>query len=307
MRTAFIRTLSALAEKDKNVWLVTGDLGFSVFENFIRRFPKQYLNVGVAEQNLIGVSAGLALSGKRPFAYSISTFASMRAYEQIRNDLCYQDLPVAIIAGGSSFSYSTFGCTHFPMEDFAIMRALPNMTVISPGDPLEVEALLKGMNKLRGPSYMRIAKKGEPTVHTTKSSIALGKVALLESGEDAAIIATGRILPSAQMAAEILKGRGIRASVVSCHTLKPLDARGLLAALKGKKVIATCEEHHEIGGLGGAVSELIAKNGITSRFLSIAIPDEFPSGVGSQEYFLERYHLTPEGISRKVEKAFRAK
>lgn len=307
MRTAFIKTLTALAEKDKNVWLVTGDLGFSVFENFIERFPKQYLNVGVAEQNLIGVSAGLALSGKRPFAYSISTFASMRAVEQVRNDLCYQNLPVAIIGGGSTFSYPTFGGTHMPMEDIAIMRALPNMTVLCPGDPLEVEALLKSMHKLRGPSYMRMAKKGEPVIHSKKSSIVLGKIAVMEKGEDVAIIAIGRVLPNACAAGGLLKKSGVSTEVISCHTVKPLDARGLLAACKGKRVIAVCEEHHEIGGLGSAVAELLAKNGIAARLLSLSIPDEFPSGVGSEQYFLERYHLTPEGIARAVAKAFLSK
>src|SRR3989344_3744913 len=147
MRPAFVGEVTRLASLDKNIWLLTADLGFSIFEDFRDRFPNQYLNVGVAEQNLMSVAAGLAMSGKKVFAYSISTFASMRPYEQIRNDVCYQNLPVFIVGGGSAFSYSLFGCTHFPIEDLGIMSILPNMAVMAPGDPIEVRALVRAVHR----------------------------------------------------------------------------------------------------------------------------------------------------------------
>lgn len=305
MRTAFIKTLTALAEADKNVWLVTGDLGFSVFEDFITRFPDQYLNVGVAEQNLIGVSAGLALAGKRPFAYSISTFATMRPLEQIRNDICYQNLPVVIVGGGSTFSYSTFGCTHFPLEDLALMRALPNMSVCCPGDPREVAALLQAASKHKGPLYLRLAKKGEPVVHADDTAIELGKMVEVRAGNDAAIVVAGRQLPNAVAAAELLRKVGIATRVLSCHTLKPFDAPALLKAARETKALVTVEEHSLIGGLASAVAETLSQGNVAVRLRSLGVPDEFPSGVGSQDFFLARYNLTAEGIERAVKEALK--
>jgi len=300
MRLAFVEKLTELAEKDKNVWLLTGDLGFSVFENFIERFPDQYLNVGVSEQNLMGIAAGMAMLGKRPFVYSISTFATMRPYEQIRNDICYQNLPVTIIGGGSTFSYSTFGCTHFPLEDVAIMRALPNIKVTVPGDPMEVRKLLDDIYKQSGPAYMRIAKKGEPIIHADFNNISLGKISEIRSGSDAVVIVSGRQLPSAITAHEILSKEGLNLRVISCHTLKPIDELSVLKVIKESKVVVTCEEHSVIGGLGTIISEIIAKNGIKVPFKILGVPDEFPKGVGSQDYFLKRYNITTEGIVETV-------
>lgn len=297
MRIAFVETLMELAEQDENVWLITGDLGFSVFEGFIERFPKQYLNVGVAEQNMIGVAAGLALAGKRPFVYSISTFATMRPYEQIRNDVCYQNLPVVIIGGGSTFSYSTFGCTHMPLEDFAILRALPHMTVLSPGDPSEVRGLLRRAYERKGPAYMRIAKKGEPTVHASDQEFELGKSVLVKDGTDGSIFVTGRQLPNALAAAALLDNEGLHTRVVSVHTIKPFDSEGLVRAAKETGAILTVEEHSVIGGLGSAVAETLVRERISTPCSVLGVTDEFPKGVGSQDFFLERYSLTSEGIA----------
>lgn len=302
MRLAFVHTLTELARRDKNVWLVTGDLGFSVFEDFIKEFPEQYLNAGVAEQNLMGLSAGLALAGKRPYVYSISTFASMRAYEQIRNDICYQNLPVVIIGGGSTFSYSTFGCTHMPLEDFSIMRTLPNMTVLSPGDPLEVSALLEQTYTRTQPTYMRIAKRGEPVVHDSSEEITLGTASCVAEGSDVTIMSTGRLLPTALSARQLLAEEGISARVLSMHTIKPLDSTAVLSAASQTKGIVTCEEHSTIGGLGSAVLETLAQHSVPTPVSILGVRDEFPKGVGSQDYFLKRYQLTPEGIRDSAKK-----
>lgn len=297
MRIAFVETLIELARNDKAVMLVTGDLGFSVFEGFIKEFPEQYLNVGVSEQNLIGVAAGLAMTGKKPFVYSITTFATMRPYEQIRNDICYQNLHVVIIGGGSSFSYSTFGCTHVPMEDFSIMRTLPNMTVLSPGDPVEVKVLLEQAYKSKGPVYMRIAKRGEPIIHKDEKKILIGKMSEILPGKDGTIFVTGRLLPIALAASEKLKEDGKRIGVVSVHTIKPFDKETFKKIVKTTKKIVVCEEHSTIGGLYGAIAETMVKEQISIPVTSLGITDEFPKKVGStQEYFLDRYGLSVKGI-----------
>lgn len=305
MRSAFINELTKLASKDKNVWLVTGDLGFTVFEDFKSKFPNQFLNVGVAEQNLISISAGLAMNGKKVFAYSITTFATMRPFEQVRNDLCYQNLPVCLIGAGSAFSYSAFGCTHFPMEDIGIMRTLPNIAVTCPGDPLEVKALVNDAYGRKGPTYIRLAKKGEPVVHQENTKISLGKAIKVIDGSDASIFVTGRQLPNAVAAASLLKKEGVKCRVLSFHTVKPLDKQAILSSAKETKAIVTVEEHFLNNGLGSAVAEVLADNSLAIPFFRLGIPDEFPKGVGSQEFFLKRYNLTPEGIAGAVKKILR--
>ncbi len=301
MRPTFVRVLTQLAEEDPNVFLLTGDLGYSVFEDFMKRFPRQYLNVGVAEQNLVGVAAGLALAGKKVFVYSIATFATMRCYEQIRNDVAYQNLPVFIIGSGSTFSYSTFGCTHFPLEDLGIMRILPNMVVTSPGDPHEVEAITRQLYTRGGPAYMRIAKRGEPTMHTADVPVTIGRAIEVRNGKDATIISTGRQLPNALAAAETLATEGIQCRVLSMHTWKPLDIDAVIAAARETGGIVTVEEHLAQGGFGSAVLEALADAGVSpTAFTRLAISDEFPKGVGMQDHFLEQYHLTPTGIANAV-------
>lgn len=302
MRTAFVKTLTDLASQDKNVWLLTGDLGFSVFEDFIKRFPNQYLNGGVAEQNLISMAAGAAMAGKKVFVYSISTFASMRPFEQIRNDVCYQNLPVFIMAGGSTFSYSTFGCTHMPLEDLAIMRVLPNMAVTCPGDPMEVEILIKDIYRRGQPAYMRMAKKGEPVINRLKNDIGLGKISVVKTGHDAVIIVTGRQLPNAVSAAQQLQAKGINCGVLSVHTLKPLDVELLVRSVKQTKAIVTVEEHSIIGGLGSAVAEVLVDYKINVPFKRLGVTDKFPAGAGSQEFMLKHYHLTADGITTAVKR-----
>jgi len=299
MRISFINTLTELAAQNKDVMLITGDLGFSVFEDFKERFPDQYLNVGVAEQNMISVAAGLALSGKLPFVYSITTFATMRPYEQIRNDVSYQNLPVVIIGGGSTFSYSTFGCTHMPLEDVSIMRTLPGMRVLVPGDPYEVRELILGAYKNRGPAYIRIAKRGEPQVHGNKTLIEIGKAATVREGDDVAIIVSGGQLPNAIKAAAGLADQGIEARVVSMHTIKPIDEDAIMEAAKTKAIV-TVEEHNLIGGLASAVAETLVKNGKHIPVKSLGITDEFPTGVGSSDYFMSRYGLTSDNIIQSV-------
>lgn len=300
MRIAFIDTVTKLASADKNVWLVTGDLGFSAFESFRDKFPDQFLNVGVAEQNLISVAAGLAMSGKKVFAYSISTFLSMRPFEQIRNDICYQNLPICLVGGGSAFSYSTFGCTHFALEDLGLMRLLPNMAVTAPGDSWEVKALVAAAYHRRGPTYIRLAKKGEPVVHRPSTKIILGKSVKVAEGKAATLLVCGRQLPNALAAAGQLHQERIDCRVLSFHTIKPLDVAAIVKSGQETSGLVTIEEHFLTGGLGSAVAQVLAEQRISVPLISLGISDEFPRGVGSQDYFLKRYQLTPDGIVKAV-------
>jgi len=300
MRTALIEEITKLASKDKNLWLLTGDLGFSVFDDFQKSFPNQYLNVGVAEQNLVSIAAGLAMSGKKVFVYSISTFMTMRPLEQIRNDLCYQNLPVYLIGGGSTFSYSTFGGTHFALEDLGLMRILPNMTVMAPGDPLEVRALVRGMYQLNSPAYIRIAKKGEPVVHLPNDVISLGRASKICDGKDVSVLVSGRQLANALLAVSNLKKNKINCRLLSFHTVKPLDRLAIIKAAKETRGIVVVEEHFKHGGLGTAVAEILIQEGLSVPFVGLGVDDEFPNGSGSQDYFLKKYRLSPDGIIKAV-------
>lgn len=307
MRTTFVEELTKLASKDKNVWLLTGDLGFGVFDDFQKKFPDRYLNVGVAEQNLISVAAGLAMSGKRVFAYSISTFLTMRPFEQIRDDICYQNLPVFLVGAGSAFSYNTAGCTHFALEDLGLMRTLPNMSVLAPGDAHEVRSLVNAVYHRRCPAYIRLAKKGEPIIHKTGTEIILGKSSKLTNGEDASILVCGRQLPNAVAASEILRKEGINCRVLSFHTVKPLDKTAIIKSAKETGALVTVEEHFLNNGFGTAVAEVLSDNSISLPFKRLGIPDKFPHGVGDQEYFLNRYGLTPSNIAAAIKKLLRKK
>ena len=299
MRHTFIDTIRQIARKDKNVWLVTGDLGYGMLEPFVEEFPDRFINVGVAEQTMVGVAAGLA---KKVFVYSISTFATLRPYEQIRNDVCYQDLPVFIVGGGSAFSYSLFGCSHLPIEDLGVMNILPNMAVMAPADPIEVKVLVKAAYKRGGPAYIRLARNGEPMVHSRISDVEFGKATVVRKGSDASILVSGRLLPDALKAADILSQKGISARVLSIHTLKPIDEKAVIRVAKQTKTIVTCEEHLITGGLGSIVSFILATKNIHIPLTVLGITDEFPKGVGWQDYFLKRYKLTPKAIANAVQK-----
>ncbi len=208
MRTAFIATLLQCAERDPRIFLVNGDLGYAVLEPFVKKFPARYVNVGVAEQNLISVAVGLALEGQVPLAYSIATFAAFRAYEFVRNDVAFQNLNVKIVGVGAGLSYPQFAATHQSIDDIAALRALPNLVVLNPGDPVEAQLATSAMLDHVGPVYLRIGKKGEPRVHPKVFPFAIGRGILLRDGNDVALLATGPILANAQAASVLLEARG---------------------------------------------------------------------------------------------------
>ena len=301
MRTSFFRSLMELAEADERIFLITGDLGFGVVEPFFKRFPEQFLNVGVAEQNMTGVAAGLALSGYIVFTYSIGNFPTLRCLEQIRNDVCYHAANVKIVTVGGGFSYGSLGMSHHATEDLAIMRALPGMTVVAPGDPVEAAAATRAIAMLDGPAYLRLGRAGEPIVHQTQIDFKLGKAITVREASDITLVATGSMLHLALQVADALAELPYHARVVSMHTVKPLDLDAIDRAARETGAIFTLEEHSIIGGLGGAVAEHLAE-GIGARvpFKRLALPAQFSSQVGDQQYLREYYGLSVERIVQTV-------
>jgi transketolase len=300
MRTAFIDTLCQCAAQDERVWLLTGDLGFSVLERFAQQFPGRFLNVGVAEQNMTGLAAGLALSGRVVFTYSIANFPTLRCLEQIRNDVCYHHANVKIVCVGGGYAYGPQGYTHHGLEDLAVMRCLPDMTVLAPGDPAEVAQAVNALIQHDGPAYLRLGKAGEPRVHDLSPSFTIGRAITVRAGDDATLIATGGMLKRAVDAADALRHEGIAVRVLSMHTLKPLDDDAVLAAAKETGAIVTLEEHSTIGGLGSAVADVIATHGDIPKlpFVKLAAPDTIAHQIGSQDFLLRRVGDPVETIRR---------
>jgi len=288
MRTGFIDSLLEEARKREDIMLVTGDLGFSVLERFRDALPNQYLNAGVAEQNMTGIAAGLAEVGKTVFTYSIANFPTLRCLEQIRNDVCYHGYPVRVVAVGGGFTYSTQGYTHHGVEDIGVMRTLPGMTVIAPGDPQEAALATKALCNFPGPAYLRLGKAGEPKVHAGPIDFVIGKAIEVRAGSDVTLVSTGGMLVHAMQTAAALQGDGVSARVLSMHTVKPLDVEAITRALAQTKVVVTVEEHNVGSGLGAAVSQVVAAHeGPRAKFRMFGLPDEPYSRVGGLDYMRE--------------------
>jgi transketolase len=298
MRTTFAKTITHIAKRNKNVMLLTGDLGYSVFEDFQNQNPRQYLNMGVAEQNMAGVAAGLAMEGRVPIIYSIVPFTTMRNFEQIRNDICYQNLNVKIVGVGAGFSYGPYGHTHHGLEDIGILRTIPNLVILTPGDPVEVALATRAMMRYTGPVYMRLGKAGEPIIHKKKPVFVMGKGFLMRDGRDVTVIATSTMLERAIQVADQLGST----RVISMPTIKPLDTKIIIDSLKKTKAIVTLEEHSIVGGLGSAVSEVIAESGIKTIFKRIGVSDNFTKAIGLQEYMRRVNGLSVDQIVHTIKK-----
>lgn len=297
MRAGFIRTLIDLARADERIFLLVGDVGYGLVEPFAQEFPRRYINIGIAEQNMIGIASGLAMSGKIVFVYSLANFPTLRCVEQIRNDACYHNANVKIVASGAGLTYGPLGVTHHVTEDLAIMRALPNMTVIAPADPIESASATRAAAEWAGPCYLRLAKTGDPVIHETAPDFQIGRAITVREGNDTTLIASGGILYDVVQAARQLEQKGIEARVLSMHTVKPLDAEAVLAAARETRAIITIEEHNIIGGLGSAVAEVLAESDIAPiAFRRMGIADCFCSQVGSQKYLRQAYSLTVDDI-----------
>ncbi len=300
MRTSFIDTLCNVAECDPRVWLLTGDLGYSVLEKFSSKFPERYLNAGVAEQNMVGVAAGLAMTGKVVFVYSIANFPTLRCLEQIRNDVCYHRLNVKIVAVGCGLAYGGHGYTHHGVEDLGVMSLLPHMTVMAPGDPVETRWATRTLVEQVGPAYLRLGKAGEPIVHKTEPAFALGKAVQVVEGTQATLITTGGMLETGVKVASFLAARGVSIRVLSMPTLRPFDGARVIVEAKRTGRIVTLEEHGP-GGLGTMASECLAQAGLGVRFMPLRLLPEPTLCAGSQAYLCGKHGLSLERIIEVVE------
>jgi transketolase len=302
MRDDFVAELSELAAADERVVLLTGDLGYMVLDVFSSRFPDRFFNVGVAEQNMVGMATGLAETGYIPFVYSIATFATLRPYEFIRNGPVLHDLPVRIVGVGGGFDYGFNGITHFALEDYAVMRAQPGLTVVAPADSAQARAAVHATRELTGPIYFRIGKRGTP-VPGLNGRFALGAVQLIGEGSDVALITIGSVTREAQLAAEMLAEEGIAATVAVVSTFNPSPVEDLAELLGGMSLAISVETHYLNGGLGSLVAETIAERGLNTRLVRAGV-DAVPRGLaGSQEFLEDRFGLSAQRLAATAQAA----
>jgi transketolase len=300
MKFVFAQELVSLARTNPDIVLLTADLGYMVFEEFAHLYPKQFINVGDCEANMVGVGAGLALSGKKVFVYSIATFSTLRPYEQIRNDVCQHKLPVIVVGSGAGLAYGDNGPSHYAVEDIAALRLLPHMGVLCPCDPVETRWAVRECVRLYSPQYLRLGRGGEPVLHTENTRLQIGRGSVLRTGDDYALIATGTIVGNVLEAHKLLLKHGLKGSVISMHTIKPFDSALVLELARKVKVILSVEEHVVMGGLGSAVAEVLAESDVSVRFSRVGLPNHFPESVGSQQFLRSQCGLAPEQIAMRV-------
>lgn len=297
----FSETLQRLALNDKNIIAVTSDSrGSGKLVPFGKKFPKQIVEVGIAEQNLVGVAAGLASCGKKVFAVSPACFLTARALEQIKNDVAYSDNPVNVIGISAGVSYGALGSTHHSLHDYAALRAINNIMVVAPADNFETEQAIELAAKTNQPIYLRFGKKPMPPLKEINDDIfAFGKGRIITEGDDVAIIATGETVYPALQAAAKLKAEGIDATVISMHTIKPLDTALLQAVAAKCKAVITVEEHSVYGGLGEACASFLLQHQFAKPFKIIGLPDEY-TVTGSQQDIFNHYGISEDGIAATV-------
>jgi len=304
MRSAFSKALCLAAGNDPELMFLTGDLGFQVFDEFVSKFGDRYINVGIAEAQMVDMAAGLAKEGFRPVAYSIASFMTARPFEQIRICVSYPDLPVLLVGAGGGYAYSSSGVTHHAGDDLALMSILPGMTVTAPCDPAEIGLLLPQILKLPGPAYMRIGKFGEPEVRAEEPPV-LGKARLIARGEKVALVTTGDLAYAALEAVTELRKEGITPSLHHFHTVKPLDTEALGRIAAGAGTIMAVEESSPAGGLGSSIANWLARADHKCRFARLGPPDEFLYGNHSREKVAARYGYDKRGIMDSCRKTWR--
>lgn len=298
MRATFIKTLTEMAREDEKIMCVIGDTGFSVFEEFEKEFSDRFLNVGIAEQNFVSIGAGLAAMGMKPYIYNVVSFMILRAAEQIMLDVCYQENPVVLVGVGGGFAYATAGPTHHALQDIAIMSALPNMTVVCPGDPIEMEAVMRKSLDYGRPLYIRIGRSVDPVVHQEAIDFEIGKAIKMYDGTDMTLFATGVMLQEAVKVRELLSKEGISAALYSMSTIKPIDEEIIKERAALGKPIFTIEEHSTIGGLGDAVGRVLLENMVNYPvcFHKFAVSDQFAPVTGSREYLRDLFGISADKI-----------
>jgi len=300
LRDSFVKTLMDIAEKDKNVVLITGDLGFGVLKPFWEKFPDQFINAGIAEQDMTGFAAGMALCGKTVFTYSIGNFPTLRCIEQIRNDCAYHNANVKIVCVGGGFTYGPLGMSHHATEDIAVMRAMPDVTVFAPGDAAEAAACTKAMYETPGTCYLRLGRGGEPKIHENAVDFTVGKAIEIRQGKRVALFSTGAVYEEVAGAAKMLENAGITPAVYTFPSVKPIDKALIKKCAAEFELITTVEEHNIVGGFGSAVAEVMATVPCKARLALIGLEDKYSSTVGSQKYLREIYGMSAEKIFERI-------
>ncbi len=309
MRATFINTLTEMAREDERIMCVIGDTGFSVFESFEKEFGPRFVNVGIAEQNFVSFGAGLAAMGLKPYIYNVASFMTLRGMEQVFLDVCYQENPVVLVGVGGGFAYSTAGPTHHAIHDIAMMSEIPNLTVVCPGDPVEMKALMLETRDYGKPIYIRIGRSVDPVVHCGDIDFKIGKAIKMKQGEQATLYVTGVMLKTAVEAQSILASKGLSVGLISMPTIKPIDESPIIEDLIKGRFIFTLEEHSVLGGLGDAVGRVILNNLCYDArgFLKFGIKDEFAPVTGSREYLDSLYGLSPNVIANRIETSLKDK
>jgi len=297
MRDTYLKILYELAKRDSNVVSLVCDNGLIIYDDFRRDFPDRYYNFGIAEANMVGAAAGMASCGKIPFVYTISAFIAYRAYEFLRDDVCFQNQNVKLIGIGSGLTYSTLGPSHHTTEDIGLLRSLPNLTVFSPATRAEVRWMMEEAYRIRGPVYIRLGNNNDE-YYKENTEFSIGKPAVVKEGKDITIIATGLTVVASLEAAEMLEKDGISTKVINIPTIKPLDTELIISAAKETGKVITVEEHSVIGGLGSAVCECLCEKAPTP-ILRIGIQDTFGES-GSATELLKKYGLSAEEIYKKA-------
>ena len=301
MRDSFFRSLLSEAKKNRDIVLIVADTGAICHDEFKEKLSDQYINIGIAEQNMIGVAAGLAISGKIVYVYAIVPFATMRCYEQIRVDLCCMKLPVNIVGIGAGFDYATLGATHHGTEDISLMRSLPNMTIYSPADSLTASLLAKPNRQQIGPKYIRLDRTGFPLIYNNKEDVDFSKgFSVLGKGKDLYIIATGRMVYAALQVAERLAAKSIDVGVIDLFRIKPFNQEMIWNVVKKTKRIVTLEEHFLTGGIGSAIAEMVATKKNAPILRSIGIPNQFCGIYGERKYLQKWCKLDVNGITKNI-------
>lgn len=303
MRDGFIRTVLEMAKNDRDVEIVTGDLGFGVLKAFWETCPDQFINAGIAEQNMTSMAAGMALEGKKVFTYSIGNFPTLRCLEQIRNDCAYHGANVNIVCVGGGFVYGALGMSHHATEDLAVMRALPDVAVFAPADKVEAEAVARAVVNYPGTCYIRLGRGGEQLARGRIDDFQVGKALHVQSGREVAIFTTGDIYGEAAKAALLLEEQGIRPTVYTFPTVKPIDVQTVCVCAQSHRLIVTCEEHNVSGGLGTAVAEALLECPGKAKLLRLGIEGSYCTDVGSQNHLRRKYGLCGDQIAERICKA----
>lgn len=301
MQRAVVNSLYEIAQKDKNVVWLSADNGTDYDAWFYNDLPNQYFNFGIAEGNMVGAAAGMASCGKIPFVFTGGSFLAYRCCEFIRVDACFQNQNVKFIGFGSGTSISMLGATHHSTEDLSVLRAMPNLTILSPASPLEAQKVIKAAYEIKGPVYIRLGMTGEKEIYESDYDFEVGKDIVIKEGNDITIISTGSIIEEVLKATELLNEKGISTTVINAHTIKPFDASSILEASKETNYLFTVEEHNIIGGLGSCVAEVLAESDEKIKFKRIGLDDSFAKGYGKQMDLRIKNNLDGESIFNKIQ------